>query len=139
MRNYLENPITLQEIFNNAWEHFIVKGSPPSVEFVGGVRMCKYRGVNNNCCAIGLSLPDAIVIEGKAAGYISINFPQFFESGISNVELSRMQRRLHDLLVNKDGVWGCDAEEMKKKYIEVARDYNLTIPGEENERHEVTV
>lgn len=54
-------PLTLQEVFNNAWNAFVVEKSPPSVR--NKETNCLYRGPNGLKCAIGVSIPDEIYIE----------------------------------------------------------------------------
>ncbi len=47
--------MTNQDAFNIVWEHFVVKGNPPSRSELYG---CAYRGENGERCAAGLLIPD---------------------------------------------------------------------------------
>lgn len=60
--------ITLQAIFDAAWDAFVVKGNKPAVEGC----YCSYRTKDGRKCAVGLMLTDEQVAEisryGKAHG-----------------------------------------------------------------------
>jgi hypothetical protein len=45
-----------QEAFNEIWDHFIVKGSPPGAQ--PGRSSCRLRTTDGKCCHLGKLIPD---------------------------------------------------------------------------------
>lgn len=131
-------PITLQHIFNLAWQAFIVENKPPALlRPVIGAPECVYstivRGVERRC-GVGLALP---------AGHPSLEFrksfpllvrkyPQLFDDEIRSrrtEELREFQSGLHDYLVNfSTGEWAVTLDERREKYTDLAGKYKLTVP-----------
>lgn len=59
-------PLTLQELFDNAWQHFVVEGHLTSI--VGEV--CRYRTSDGRKCIVGVSIPEDLYspyLEGVGA------------------------------------------------------------------------
>ena len=56
MTPVLSLPTTLQELFNNAWQHAVVDKAPPAISNMG----CVYRGPQGTCCLIGVNIPDIL-------------------------------------------------------------------------------
>ena len=51
--------LTRQDCFDKVWNHFVVEKNPLSFELSGvGDRLCLYRGLNGEKCAIGILIPD---------------------------------------------------------------------------------
>lgn len=48
------NEMTKQEMFDAVWDHFVVKGSPKSMQEYS----CRYRGPGGSCCAVGVLMTD---------------------------------------------------------------------------------
>jgi len=126
--------ITFQKIFDAAWQAFIVEDKPPSVNADGN---CVYDDGNGNCCAIGLVLPEGHPSRSFLGGFNSLigSYSNLFANDILRAGFftrEGIQRRLHDRLIS-GGVWAYSKEERKRKYIEVAKEYNLKVPGENND------
>lgn len=47
--------MTQQQLFNNAWQHFVVGKGKPSMDKL----RCRYRGPGGTKCALGISIPDS--------------------------------------------------------------------------------
>jgi len=119
--------VTLQSIFDRAWEHFVVNFSPLSVSSSGN--RCLYRSPEGHKCAIGLVIDDndyTPEIEGlhasKAFWVIG------YQADVDGDTLDAAQCRLHDSLFCKSGEE--DPRKRELAYREFAIDYNLKIPGE---------
>lgn len=130
--------ITLQEIFNRAWETFIVNdGKPSTVKVLNEVK-CRYMTEDGRKCAVGLVLPDGHPAQHSLQDFPGIvrDFPEIFAPEIRGIafqspgRLERFQQCLHDHLVNAVGNWLYTKDEMKRRYRTIATDYELTIPGE---------
>lgn len=120
--------ITLQDIFNKAWEHFIVGDGKPA--WSTEENRCMYLDEYGNKCAVGLCIPDGHPAQKKAAGLrpLLIEYPELFD--IKESELANnFQNKLHDDLIDCCGAWIYDKQEMRNKYIQVAEQYGLTIPA----------
>ena len=122
--------ITLQDIFNAAWQAFIVEDRPAASE----KGACSYLTSDGRKCAVGLVIPDghpAQVKPGTWNNWVH-EYPDLFDASVlqmSKHSLFEFQRHLHDSMVS-GGTWGFNQEERKGVYRLVASDYNLTIPGE---------
>lgn len=130
-----ENTNSLQEIFNKAWQHFIVEDGLPASEYNQAIDMysCKYLTDKGRKCAVGLSIP-----EGHSAQYYNGNFseiiilyPDLFSDLVNFDEeiIDNFQYYLHDNLTDiSNGQWRFTKKQRKNKYLAVAREYGLTIP-----------
>lgn len=134
-------PMTLQAVFNGAWQAFIVEGKPPAVrrnpdygvpgnkdpEFV-----CCYRTDDGRACAIGLQIPDGHPSLSSPANALALrrDYPALFGDKDLDPEVWRQaQRALHDDL-QRIGQWNLTLEQRKAAYVRFADKYRLTIPGE---------
>jgi hypothetical protein len=132
--NEERKPISLQDIFNAAWQAFIVEDKPPAISLGGG---CLYDDGKGNKCAVGLCLPeghDALRVEVPFSDLVEI-YPALFDAQIRDMpqwELDDFQRVLHDGLINRkgsaSGCWANDKLVRTPVYRVVAKAYNLTIP-----------
>jgi hypothetical protein len=132
--------ITLQDIFDKAWQAFIIEDKPPAVEFDSdkGKYCCRYLTPDGKKCAIGLSLPDHHEAQDSIGnfGAVIIEYQELFDTALVSkvakegyLRLANFQGRLHDDLINKQtGEWRYDLEERKQRYIAVAKEYDLIIP-----------
>lgn len=130
-------PITLQDIFNAAWQAFIVEDRPPAANSDG---MCSYRTKDGRKCAIGLCIPDnsRLLKRGISAGAFSelVVQDRSSDSGplfspdvhaMPQMVLDAFQDDLHDSL-QLWGHWSMGVEERKERYIEAARMFGLKVP-----------
>ena len=140
--------ITLQDIFNAAWQAFIVEDKQPSYIFSDDVYTgCAYDDGNGNCCAVGLVLPPDHPSRQFFGNFTALvkEYPELFDNSILEMQssteksffgsLDEFQIDLHDNLVQKNHrtktvTWGFTKEEREKRYRNVALRFNLTIPGE---------
>lgn len=129
------NSLSLQTIFNNAWQRFIVEGAPPAQESgFSTFWRCRYRTADGRVCAIGASLtPEQAALadaqEDSGFAYIVQKFPQWFDESVISLEqweLSELQQELHDQWCYC-GEWRT-ASGLKGHYLEVAAKYGLTVP-----------
>jgi hypothetical protein len=133
--NEERKPISLQDIFNAAWQAFIVEDKPPAADEHG----CNYLSKTGNKCAVGLCLPDGHSAQ-QCPGSFSIlveRHPSLFDAqvkSLSTLQLNDFQASLHDSLLGKyDPVsgtrgWAGKARVRAAIYRVVAKAYNLTIP-----------
>lgn len=122
--------ITLQDIFNAAWQAFIVEDRPAASE----KGTCSYLTSDGRKCAVGLVIPDGhpTQTEPKTWDTFVSDYPDLFDEEIlqmSKGALACFQRRLHDSMVGNNE-WLCSVEGRRTAYQLIANDYNLTIPGE---------
>ena len=142
--------VTLQDIFNAAWQHFIVEQSPPATKFFkdttndDGAFKCVYLNDHGNKCAVGLCIPDGHPLQESGQNFVGIlsqdnqytGEDRLFDDSIRSIPahaVAQFQRRLHDEMIDtQTGLWQANAtvEYRRQAYIQVAKDYNLTIPGE---------
>jgi hypothetical protein len=129
------NKITLQQIFDAAFQAFIIEDRPPCV---GSSGACFYRGPNNTHCAVGLVLPPEI--DNPEGTFTSVmgQYSEFFHEDLFKMtqeELDNFQQALHDdlCLHNKIGKvqpeWALNARQRLTVYIIVAKAYNLKVPS----------
>ena len=125
--------ISLQKIFNLAWEHFIVRDEPPAVH----EGSCTYLTPDGRKCAVGLALPDGHPSQGAGVplGDLVDRYPPLFSNGVRRTQrskLNRFQFLLHDSLVSRGGIieksWVYSLDERKEEYLRVAHEYGLTVP-----------
>jgi len=122
--------ITLQDIFDKAWQHFIVEDNPPAM--VGN--LCRYLTPEGRKCAIGLTLPEghSAQISPGPFSLLVKNFPELWNLELQEMDegvLNYFQTELHDGFV-EDGFWTIDQEKRERQYRKVAKEHNLKIPGE---------
>lgn len=137
----MSEKITLQKIFDLAWQAFIIEDRPPAYGIIDekvGAQGCLYDDGNGNKCAVGLALP----ADGKcnkyidSFGYLVEEYPELFDQSVLQVSfnvLNSFQKRLHDNFVCQrgpdKGTWLLSKEERMESYLKVAEDYKLTIPA----------
>lgn len=118
-------PETLQDYFNIAWEHAIVKQSSPSfIIDSNGSYICVYRNSSGNRCLIGAAIPDDRYIsgiEGKASTDV---LPML--GLVSPMYIDQLQN-CHDDVARQPKTQYL--VKVKKKLIVFAYRYFLTIPG----------
>lgn len=139
--------LTLQAIFNAAWNWFVVKGKQPSCDNGGS---CVYFDpITKNRCVIGaaLTLPQLEAIEkligseedkNPKASVLVAKFPKWFATGgMSRDEfaeaLDDMQYKLHDGVTRVDYDDGPTRHwrqglDLRAKYADFAMSYGLTVP-----------
>jgi hypothetical protein len=121
--------MTLQELFDNAWNAFVVNKQPQA--FLDETKdVCAYHSPDGLKCAIGVSIPDEVYhpdMEGHRIAHNIDQFPELHELflGIPINAISALQKT-HDLLPSSTPF----AERIQKKLTDFAANYNLTIPGE---------
>ena len=143
--------ITKQDIFNAAWDHFVVNNNPPSVMLhshpVGKYcYKCCYLTDDGRKCAVGLCLPDGHKAQHSTThfGVLIKCYPELFKTELQNLitytsatlaedeRCRTFQKQLHDDLVDLEtGNWIVDYDTQAKRkahYEKVAKDFNLTIP-----------
>lgn len=119
--------ITLQDIFDAAWQAFVVEMKPKSENVNSNT--CLYRSPEGHKCAIGLCIPDELYnekFEGDAPGSGA-----FSTSGIWFQEpdtCADLQYELHDSLP----LDFMSQEERAEHYRSVAHRFDLNIPTTEN-------
>ena len=128
--------ISLQKIFNLAWEHFIVRDEPPAV-YNGA---CMYLTRDGRKCAVGLALPDGHPSQKFECSFAHLveGHPELFDESVkrmtrlrTRLRLDEFQRRLHDSMsdrVSDNAGWCYTLDERKEEYLAVAKDYGLTVP-----------
>lgn len=128
-------PITLQDIFNAAWQAFIVEDRPPAVDAAG---MCQYRTEDGRKCAVGLCIPDGHrLVSGAIFGAFAnlaamdaIGTEPLFSADIHCAPrsvLNCFQQQLHDA-IQSGGAWLLDVNERRDAYIAVAKRFGLKVP-----------
>lgn len=130
-------PITLQDIFNAAWQAFIVEDRPPAANSDG---VCSYRTKDGRKCAIGLCIPEnsRLLKRGMSAGSFAelVAQDRFSDSDpvfsadvhtMPDMVLDSFQAELHDTL-QLWGRWSMGVEERKQWYIQTAKHYGLKVP-----------
>jgi hypothetical protein len=131
--------ITLQDIFNKAWEEFIVKDGEPGVEYdeQKEIYSCKYRTKDGKRCAVGLALPDDFPFEkypNTNFEALVLKYPELFDIDINKLifdqcDLFDFQESLHDRLIdNQTGQWAISKEARKEAYLRIAEHFKLTVP-----------
>jgi hypothetical protein len=161
----MSDKITMQKVFDAAWDAFVIKGRSPAVTKEDGI--CTYRDAKGNRCAVGLVMTDEqidIILQetysSHAGSIASVRtiiemHPEWFDVPDGLINLGRLmaldsrfiayastfrhlQNELHDGLVklskNANEYSAAFPEDLESKYREVATTYNLTIPGETQER-----
>ena len=123
-------PITLQDIFNAAWQAFIVEDRPPAVNELGE---CMYLTDDGRKCAVGLCIPDGHPAQravDTSFDALVKDFPSLFsitEAQRDEYDLKQFQKALHDGLVTDDA-WRIPRHDREVIYRDVAIRYGLTVP-----------
>ena len=144
--------VTLQDIFNAAWQRFIVEEAPPAADNLceeygedDPHYVCKYLTKDGRKCAVGLCIPDGHPVQKMSSNFGALldrdDKPAagiFDESvyTLSHSERHNFQRDLHDgMLDATTGQWheAFPIQKRREEYIKVAAKYNLNIPGEPND------
>ena len=120
--------IALQDIFDKAWQKFIVEDNPPALNEWG---QCVYRNASGHRCAVGWSLPDGEWLDDKGSfSELVVNYPHLFDENmfeIDHEDLDTFQRLLHDSLKTFSFCWP-DKQVMIDSYKEAAAEFDLDIP-----------
>lgn len=133
----MSEKITLQKIFDLAWEHFIVGDGMPALEHFAND--CCYLTGDGKKCAVGLALPDGHEVQDSIFAFHEIveEYPELFDDSVrmtSEADLQQFQDKLHDALVDGDTRgWLFSKPERRQKYIKVAERFGLTVPGDGND------
>lgn len=117
--------ITTQQIFDAAWQKFIIEDAPPASNPNGG---CSYLTSDGRKCAVGLCLPDGHKAQesGLFMNELVDNYPELFDPHIE----TDIQNLLHDYLVNtNNGEWLYPLKKRMEIYLRVAEQFNLAIPA----------
>lgn len=125
----MSEKITLQKIFDLAWEHFIVGDGQPAFDGNSG---CSYKTKDGRKCAVGLALPTYEEYEGSFGALVD-TCPRLFDQSVIQIpyhELNEFQMGLHDRLIDScSGEWNCSKEARKDSYLRVADRFGLTVPS----------
>lgn len=131
----MSEKITLQKIFDLAWQAFIVEDRPPAYNRSTG---CVYATEDSRRCAVGLALPDSLAktLVGKDMSFSQVveAYPGEFNDCIifSDADmLDGFQSALHDSMVCPlTGNWRLNVDKRRASYIETAKLYGLQVPKE---------
>lgn len=133
----MKRTVTVQEVFNAAWQAFVVEGRPFAVspdKNDDGVYPCLYRGPNGTKCAIGLIIPDEEYdssFENERANKVLERLGYDFEPlfvRYSRIDADAVQLELHD---NPARIheFDQDREQLRSYYRGVAAKWGLTVPS----------
>lgn len=137
--------ITLQMIFDLAWNHFIVGDGKPAVSVRSytsegePLGSCSYLDEAGNKCAVGLALPEGHAVQHFQGVFsdLVLEAPELFADDVLDMgpsDLDSFQMALHDNLVCLKGPgiggWDSTEEARENSYRNTAKFYGLTIPGE---------
>jgi len=129
--------ISLQSIFNKAWQNFVVDGKPPA--YKNG--HCYYNTPDGCRCAIGLSLPPDVLADVEKVemsfSEVVMRHPDIFGPSVlalSEAQQNIFQAMLHDDLVSlfTDG-WKSGVS-LRDEYISTAERFGLNVPEKASER-----
>ena len=125
----MSEKITLQKIFDLAWEHFIVGDGKPAFDGNSG---CSYLTDDGRKCAVGLALPEDETYEGSFGALVN-EYPNLFDQSVIQIpynDLNEFQCAVHDRLIDScSGEWNCSKEDRKIIYLETAKHFGLTLPN----------
>jgi len=125
--------ITLQNIFDAAWQAFIVEGRKPGVD--PDSHFCRYLTKDGRKCAVGLVLPEGHEAQtyGDIFPYMVNRWPELFDPSVFEWgidALADFQTDLHDTLCDTyTGQWRHNVD-LKQEYRHIAVTFGLTVPGE---------
>ena len=125
--------ITNQEIFDKAWQAFVVEQRPASVgqpdDGVGLSLSCLYRGPDGSRCAIGLCIPDDLYdpcMERQGPQDLHCDFDiEFEDTNFATAAQEVLHDEIHTHLGKPE-----EAEFIRERYLEFARDWDLEVPEE---------
>lgn len=134
--------ITLQQIFDAAWQAFIIEDNPPSMatgpHSAGTDPLsCAYSDGKGGHCAIGLVLPEDVCSAFEDTTFSVIvkdSATDLFDSSVydmTDIKLDNFQQKLHDHLCESAGgvpTWSVSKEQRRAAYVNVASEYELTVP-----------
>lgn len=125
-------PITVQMIFDAAWQKFIIEEAPPALakNDDGFGYKCRYLTSDGKKCAVGLCIPNGHPLQqsDRCLSLLRQTNPDLFK--LTATEADSIQDALHDDLVcTTKGEWNYSLQSRKEKYIQVAERFNLTIPA----------
>lgn len=108
---------TKQEAFDIIWEH--AKKKEPGHVVIEGIQRCRLRGYQGSRCFVGALISDE---EYRPEMEDKVQFPSFFCSIVPDGDFFLNElRKIHDHRM---------LETWERELRLVARDFNLTIPGE---------
>lgn len=138
-------PISLQLIFDAAWQKFIIEGASPAItrDHDSDEYTCTYfNPTTHGKCAIGLVLPEEHEAQKSSSNFRTLvrEYPELFNEQIQTLAssdndhdwetLNAFQAGLHDDWVDLNtGEWNTLLDGRKQGYIDLAKEYDLTIPG----------
>lgn len=135
--NEERKPISLQDIFDAAWQAFIIDDKLPATTGAGG---CSYLTSDGRKCAVGLCLPEGHETQNfwGCLSELVERHPELFDDqmkAMKYTDLNEFQAALHDTLTSheyKQGEmirgWCMSSSHRATIYRVVAKAYNLTIP-----------
>jgi hypothetical protein len=115
---------TNQEIFDTAWQWFVVEKNPASHLPTG---QCKYRGPNGKKCAFGIFIADedyCIDMEEKLAGSVMNRAGLFSYKGYSDLFCSLQSA--HDNASCYEG--DAFTADVKHRLVDIASSLHLSVP-----------
>lgn len=120
---------TLQDVFNKAWQAFVIGHRPQAVAH--GV--CVYRGGDDKAsdtrCVIGVCLPDDLYdpdMEHHGIHNIADQWPETYDQVFNGIEVDELAE-LQDAHDSRNS----ETEDGMRRSLEYfAEHYSLTIPGE---------
>jgi hypothetical protein len=131
-------PITLQDIFNAAWQRYIIeKRGPACAEIKGVGRFCVYQTTTGEKCPVGWALPAGhpALSSHEALPRLRHRFPELFAQEIHDMDADRLdtfQALLHDKQADvKTGCWIKGNAWLAGSFTKTAKEYGLKIPGQD--------
>jgi hypothetical protein len=142
-----QRKVTIQDVFNAGWNAFVIGDKLPGFDTGldhhgnkvrrGGIR---YRAFDGRCCVFGLVIPRDNPISGAGAMSISTvrevhkeHFKAVFDDELVLLDARRLQKfqsELHDDHVSlADGTWKVSKADLRKAYLDIAKDFKLEVPG----------
>lgn len=125
----MSRPITLQQIFNAAWKHFIIGNGKPAYNPEND--LCLYEDEKGNKCAVGLKLPKKYRLDNISFPNLVDKYPSLFSHNLrlqGYNKLNYFQAQLHDAL-QVNGKWNYTKKDRRKQYKKIAKEFNLKIPS----------
>jgi hypothetical protein len=118
-----------QEAFNEIWDHFTVKGSPPGND--EGDTFCSLRTRKGNCCHVGRLIPDdqyKTSLESLSLiGSLKELVPALKSLGVDF--LSRIRTAHDKAVLEAEGNLASFTKADERNLRELAANFNLTIPA----------
>lgn len=131
-------PITLQGVFDAAWQAFIIEEKPPAVAPSGA---CCYLTEDGRKCAVGLCIPDGHPAQSRTgSAYAMMDAFADLRGDLAHeqvLQINAAQQELHDGLASADrpttGQWYNEFKTREAReiiYRNFAQRNRLTVPGE---------